>query len=402
MKRRGSIYVVVLMSTLLVVVMALLGIELAGREVRRASVLRDSVGAQCAAESGLNYAMAVMQQSYWRSIANAGSAVSIGDASVAVGYYDDFGSINSESFDPIRLKVVAQRGEARVLISADAQAAGTALAQYGYVVAAAGNATFSSATVSGTGAIRTEGSSGSAGSTIQQLVVTRGGAFGSGYAGGTSLALLGLSNPDWSGAMASYAAFGRAVSASAVAVNPVSKVAIGPQVTPWGVTNRFGVYVIDCSGGPLVISNSRIRGTLVCVNASAGVTISGSVSWEPAVPGYPILVCDGAVTFSASSAALSEVAYGVNFNPPGTGGGCNLTSGDSFASQINGLVLAKGTVAIGGATQFKGVIVAGGKATISGTPTLTYDAGPATTPPPGFGSPGVMTLLEGSVQRMWE
>jgi hypothetical protein len=176
----------------------------------------------------------------------------------------------------------------------------------------------------------------------------------------------------------------------------ISRKLITPSANPIaGGTNASGIYVIDCAGGALTITGCRIVGTLVILNAST-VTLSTQLAWEPAVRGYPCLLVQGNLTWSTASGTLHELGSpSVNFNPPGapypynyggSGGTTNLTSSDTFANQINGLVYCSGNLTLSGyPTLNKGILIAGGSMTCaSGTVAFTYDSYYASAPPPGF------------------
>jgi hypothetical protein len=171
---------------------------------------------------------------------------------------------------------------------------------------------------------------------------------------------------------------------------------LSPTVTSMGGgTNAQGIYVIDCGGSAFTISNSRIVGTLVLLNTS-GLTISGQISMEPAVKGYPCLLVQGNLTWSTTSAALSEAGPpATNFNPAGVpypynygagGGSSNATTGDSFPSQINGLVYCTGNLSTNNQpVQNKGVLIAGGSWSNGASNfVLTWDPYYTMYPPPGF------------------
>jgi hypothetical protein len=134
---------------------------------------------------------------------------------------------------------------------------------------------------------------------------------------------------------------------------------------------------------------------LVLLNTS-GVTISGQISMEPAVKGYPCLMVQGHLTWSTTSAALSEAGPpATNFNPAGVpypynygagGGTSNATTGDSFPSQINGLVYCTGNLSTNNQpVQNKGVLIAGGSWSNGASNfVLTWDPYYTMYPPPGF------------------
>jgi hypothetical protein len=171
---------------------------------------------------------------------------------------------------------------------------------------------------------------------------------------------------------------------------------LSPTVTALsGGLNAKGIYVIDCGGSAFNISNSRIVGTLVILNTS-GVTISGQVSMEPAIKGYPCLLVQGNLTWSTTSGSLSESGPpATNLNPVGVpypynygsgGGATNATTTDTYPNQINGLVYCSGNLSTTNQpVQNKGVLIAGGTWSNSASNlALAWDPYYTMYPPPGF------------------
>lgn len=175
----------------------------------------------------------------------------------------------------------------------------------------------------------------------------------------------------------------------------IQKCLLSPTNNPFGGgTNPQGIYVIDGGslGAAFQISNCRIVGTLVLLNANSGSNVQGAVNWAPAISNYPCLmvqsVSGGSFTLQYDSAALSEGTANTNLNPAGTpyNGVSNTTKTDSFPSVINGLIYCSGgLVTATNHSTVKGVIVCGGGlSSSSGTLDLSYDGTYAANPPPGF------------------
>ncbi len=184
---------------------------------------------------------------------------------------------------------------------------------------------------------------------------------------------------------------------------------LSPTKNPYGAPNPEGVYVLDCGGKDVVVSNSRIVGTLLLLNPGSDTTVQGSMNIEPAVTNYPALMTDGSITVALSSTALSETGLGVNFNPvgaaypyqAGTGTFTNATATDSYPSAINGLVYAGDDFVMDANTVIDGGVVVSGKTTLQGTTLqVNYKSVYLNTPPPGFTSGAVyMRPTPGSWQR---
>lgn len=183
-----------------------------------------------------------------------------------------------------------------------------------------------------------------------------------------------------------------------------------PTLNPFGASgNPHGIYVLMCGGKNVIVSNSRIIGTLVMINAGSGSSITNSVVIEPAVINFPVFLTDSQVCISVSSSVLSEDTLGVNFNPPnapypysaGTGTYTNSTCTDSYAASLNGLVYSKTDMKFDTGTTVNGVVVGAGKIEVSATSlNLNYNNIYLNQPPPGFTAGTiVMTPVPGTWQR---
>ena len=167
---------------------------------------------------------------------------------------------------------------------------------------------------------------------------------------------------------------------------------LSPAVNPFGSnqTNAKGIYVINCSNKKVIITNSRIVGTLVILGAGAGSIIQGSVSWEPGVSNYPAILTDGTIPVALSATPLSETTLATNFNPSGSpypyvGGLYNATATDAYPSLIKGLIYSTSTLLLQGQTATEGPVVANSDITVqSSTVNLKFNSTWLNTPPPGF------------------
>lgn len=182
---------------------------------------------------------------------------------------------------------------------------------------------------------------------------------------------------------------------------------LSPANNPFGSgTNAQGIYVIDGGslGASFDITNCRIVGTLVLLNAAGNSRVEGAVNWSPAISNYPCLMVQSTLganfTLQYDTAVLSESSIGANLNPSTTpyNGVSNSTMTDSYPSVINGLIYCSGNLVT--ATKHsvvKGVIVcAGSLSSSSGTVDLTYDSTYANNPPPGFYQTPVRMVVSGS------
>ncbi len=404
--RRASIYIVVLATTALVVTMSLLGLELARRDMFSGAVIRDSVDARLAAESGIDYAMAYMHQNNWRGSVGDGiiaKAVPLGGAAFSARLTDRSGDITIPSFDVISIAAVGNSGNSTVRVEARAQAAAVIPEHFDNVLCAQSSIKFESCTVVGTGTIRTGGGALATLASITQPVNVGTTALGVTYNGGTSVSSGALSTFDLASVLAHYRGIGTPVSLAQLSAGQIANQVVSQDVTPWGVTNAYGVYVIDCQGRAIKVKDSRIIATLVFINASAGVEVSKSVQWVPGLSTYPAIICDGSLALLPDAADLSEPTIKVNFNPVGAAGTdrigpTDIDKLDVYTSGIKGLVLGK-DLTLGNALRLNGVAVSTSGATVQNSVRLQYDATIKSTPPPGCTFVGEMYLLEGSMKR---
>lgn len=121
------------------------------------------------------------------------------------------------------------------------------------------------------------------------------------------------------------------------------RIVLSPGSNPFGTreTHPDGIYVIDMGDKDLIIEDVRIHGTLILIQPDNSSIVRGSVSISPAVEGYPsIIVTEKDLNFAVTRAPLDEAKLGVNFNPVGSmvEGGEDTDMADSYPSMIEGIV----------------------------------------------------------------
>ena len=130
-----------------------------------------------------------------------------------------------------------------------------------------------------------------------------------------------LEMPDPDKVFEYYLSNGTPISYGQLAAGCIENVVLSAGNNPYGtqVTNVQGIYVINCQGSKVIVRNCRIRGTLVFVNASAGVDLEECIVWEPHIANFPAMMVQGNLTMAwTSQTLLSEQSLGVNFNPSST------------------------------------------------------------------------------------
>lgn len=178
---------------------------------------------------------------------------------------------------------------------------------------------------------------------------------------------------------------------------------ISPALNPYGTgqTNAQGIYVIDCLGQDIQITNCRIVGTLVLLNTGLRSEIRNQVNWKPAVANYPVLLVQGNIKLGfASSGSLGEgTPVNTNFNPIGTpyNGNEDTDTLDNYPSIINGLVYVSNDAFITMADPaFNGVLIVGNAMECSSNLNLIYDPSYLNNPPPGFTDGSEIRVSPGS------
>jgi hypothetical protein len=172
-----------------------------------------------------------------------------------------------------------------------------------------------------------------------------------------------------------------------------------------GQLNPLGIYVLDCQGSDIRISNSRLECTLVLLNAGSNSLVSESVFWEAPRANYPALLVDGNFELRLGSSNLRESSVGVNFNPAGAPfrGGSDSNTSTIYPSQIRGLIFTTGELVQDSAlarSQVFGAILSASNVTLRGVLTVHYRDIFALDPPPGFRSFASVRLAPGSIRRV--
>lgn len=409
--RRGTAYVVAVGIGLMVAAIALGGMSVARSRAAANKLRNDEVQARTVARSAIELARATIKSdSSWRANHSNGTWLaggSLQDASIDFSVTNSAGALNRSELDSVVVLADATVGLSRQRLSVQLDAKTVPLNCLAIPLTVGGAINATSSTITPAGAtIATNLSITSVLATIRPNVEAGVSIIGTGFFGTTTTSAAARVLPN-SSVFDSYVASGTAISIGSlplVSFKPtIQKVVLSPASNPYGPTNANGVYVIDCQGQSLVITNCRIAGTLVLLNPGLSTAVSGSVRWFPAVSNYPCLLVNGSISLQMSSSNLSESTLSTNFNPPGTpygypAGSTDTDTSDSYPSSISGLVYASGNVSTSNAPTV-GVLIVKGTLTVGGTLTLAYDNNPYNSPPPGFYTV-TMTPSQGSWRRV--
>lgn len=406
-------YMLVLLTTLIVVAMCVTGLELQ-RVGQRTNVLWEQASearllAQSAAEMGIEQ---TYRDSSWRKkVSGPLGPFSLGHGKATVELSDPVdGDIGNNADDAVLIRGTATVGGATQHVEVTLDAFHPPMGCLQRAVWTGGTLNFATAVVSATQTVGSNGSVAAVGSSItapvEAVAVVTGGTYNSGTRAGVSVREM----PD-SSVLDYYTSHGTNISNSGLPLlnlllgvlggRKISKFVLSPGSNPWGSTNMEGIYVIDMGGVDIEIRDCRIYGTLVIKNAGPGTILKGSVLGEPSQPGFPILIVQGNLTIATSAAPLDEASLSTNFNPASTPyqGASNATTTDKYPSALNGLVYCTGTLTTSGQVTVKGALIAGAAATVGGAVSITYDPVYESIAPPGFRTTTQMIVRHGSWRR---
>ncbi|MBL8885500.1 MAG: hypothetical protein JNK16_02470 [Phycisphaerales bacterium] len=410
--RRGTAYVMAVGIGLMVAAISLGEMAFARTRAASNKIRRDEVQARTAARSCIELARAMIKADpSWRTTQSNGawlSGESFQEATYEVSVTNPAGSLDRSQLDSVVVLGDATVGLSRQRFSVQLDAKTVPLNCLAIPLTVGGAITATAATINPAGAtLASNLGVTSVLSTIRPNVEAGLTIVGTGFQGSTTAGASPRTLPS-SSVFGSYTAAGTAIPISAlpiVSLKPtLQRVVLGPASNPYGVPNANGIYVIDCQGQAIVITNCRIVGTIVLLNPGVGSAVSGSVRWIPALSNYPCLLVNGNIALQMSSSNLSESTLATNFNPPGTPyiyptGTTDTDTSDSYPSSISGLVYVSGNVSTSNAPTVS-VLVVGGGLTVGGSSlTLAYDNTFFNSPPPGFYTV-TMTPSQGSWRRV--
>jgi len=410
--RRGSMYVAVLGSTMVITVIGMSALMLA--RVERSSVVgtADLSAARFYAQSAIEMGQhKIRQDSNWRQTYPSG--VWEADRTIGSGKYTLEGidpidnDLGNSAAEPLLLRGTGFEGQSRYKLQVTMTAKSSALTCLQVAMHAGTDLTFSSATVqSNLVTISANGAVAASSSTIYPKVEAVGTITGSEYKSSITPGITARTIPDAT-VFNSYILNGTPILITSIlsvqGTKTIEKVVLSPNWNPYGfgLKNANGIYVIDCLGGNLRIRNARIVGTLVILNPGL-LSIQQSVNWEPAIANYPSLLVRGNVELAFTNTALSETSSNFNYNPSGSpyNGNEDLDTSDVYPSIIKGLIYASGTVTTKNNVTIDGVLVIGATLTAQNDLNLTYRSIFYDNPPPGFGDAPDMVISPGTWMQL--
>jgi hypothetical protein len=393
--RRGSTYLLVLGSTMLVTVIGLSAVFAVTLERRRAEAAGDAVKARLYAQSALEMAAYWMENDpEWRSNRPNGAWATdqpIGEGTYSVQVVDPAdGSLSNSKTGSVYVTCTGRKGAARhmfrVTMEADVPESAPALEALATAIHCGQNIVVN--------LLVTLSAVGAPASTNATLVKhgTIVGDVEAASVSGLGLIVGSVTVPAPAKDLPAPDVFDAYVArATQLPYSPQMRgVVLTPTLNTYGGSlNADGVYYIDAGGGDLTIEGSRIQGTLVVNAPGRRVIIKDAALLERHRADYPVLIVKGWIelNFTASAIGLSETLWNVNFNPVGADrlGFSNTTKLDIFPSKISGLVHCMGSLNVfNQPAEVDGAILCEGAAAVESGLTINHDPTLVSDPPMGY------------------
>ncbi len=401
---RGSAYVAVLGSAMIVTVIGLSAMLAMRVQNRSAGWMQDVVKARTYAQCGVQWAFyQISSDEEWRTSRPNGQWVdgrAIHDGSFSVWVTDPSdGDLADSPRDPVLVQAAGYSGQARQLMSvelpADLQplgaltsclhAGGNVRVRAGKSIALVGAPLSTNADVYNEGTINGD---------VQAATISR-----TGVITGAVTCPAPAKPLPYDDVFEMY----RGIATNMFDPGTIDGVVISPGSNPFGLgLNGDGVYYIDTGGSDLLIKNTRIHGTLVVRCPGKKVTLDHRVLLHNYRSDYPVLVVYGSVELKLRSATenLDEASYG-NMNPPGSPyeGVSDLDIADVYPSEVRGLIHAREDVYLKESTLVRGVIVCEGAVDCDNDTRIVHNPDYATSPPMGYTYAERMKIAPGSWKK---
>ncbi len=403
-RNRGSIYLFVLASSLLITILGLGSLAFVRIQMRSIRLVREGAEARACAVSAIELGrLQIKQDSSWRTTLPNGTwfdnkALGAGRFTLE-GRDPTDGVLSDSAYEPLVLTGTGTRGAARhkaqVTLVANVQplaALNTCLCASGLVKTNAGKRlTALGAPVCTNGQLNNDGVID--GDAQAQSIDHSGTITGTLTVPGSVRPM-----PDAS-VFTTYTNKATPVPYAAT----IEKVVLAPGCNPLGPTDPNGLYLINTGGGNLTIRNVRIYGTLIVRAAGQTVTIDDAVLMQNYRSDFPVLLVEGNLIIRPNSVTgmLSE-SGNTNFNPTGApyNGVTDADQTDQYPDEIRGLVHVKGSLRLQQTARITGVVICEGTVTCEETDTIIYDASLYASPPQGYTYVDGMKISPGSWKQV--
>jgi hypothetical protein len=393
-QRRGSVYLYVLASSLLVTILGLGSLAAVRIQMRSTRLVRDSAEARACAVSAIELGLLQIKQNpNWRTAWPNGTWLDneeLGAGRFTLqGTDPQDGSLSDSAYEPVVLTGIGTKGTARqkaqvtlVPIVKPLAALNTCLHASGLLTVGSGDQIIAiGAPVATNGGLNNWGTI--EGDAEAQSIVRAGTVTGTRTVPGTSRPM-----PD-AGVFTDYISKATSVPYAAT----IQNVVLAPGCNPLGPTDPNGLYVINTGGAALTIKNMRIYGTLIVRASGRTVTVDDAIFMQNYRSDFPVLLVEGnlVLKFKSVQGPLSEATCGTNFNPIGApyDGTTDSDKLDLYPNEIRGLVHVKGSLTLQYNAQIAGVVICEGAVTCDGTNAIIHNAALYASPPKGY------TFVEG-------
>ncbi len=185
----------------------------------------------------------------------------------------------------------------------------------------------------------------------------------------------------------------------------IDKHVLGPGCNPWsGATDPNGLYLLDTGGSAVTIRNTRVYGTLVIRAPHKTVTLDSAVFLQNYRSDFPTLIVEGNLVINCAGVdtPLSESVQAKNYNPTGApyDSVCDDDATDTYPNEIRGLVHVQGTLILQGTSRIVGAVLCHGAITIDGVIMLVHEPSLYTSPPDGYTFVDRMRISPNSWQQV--
>ncbi len=398
--RPGSVYLVVLSTTVLVTSIALLGLESQRSTARSVDLLISSAKARTLSQSGFEIALQTLASQDWRSKLTSGSTVvSVDDGSgglIKVAISDPVDAdLADDPWDDVQLTSSAWHGSASSALQVRLKHAITPDPALSYCLFSRGGIKFKTCTFSSSAPVYADVSFYSDKSTVDAPVQSSTSIAGITYLRTQTANSEVKSAVTYANLLSIYGTQATPIVLSTISSRKIERVALGPGVNPYGtkVVNPRGIYFIDCGGSDLTVSRARISGTLVLKNCRK-LTIERSVCWEPAETNLPVFILDGELDVDLDATDLLELTNLVNFNPAGAPfkSVSDIDTLDAYPSLLGGVSYTAGAARLRNKACITGTMICDGLLEVEQDPRSTYSNIYKLNPPEGFRTPGALKI----------
>ncbi len=403
-ERRGSVYIMVLASAMIVTIIGLGSLFATRVQRRSARFAEDCAEARLCAQSAIELGLLFVKDQNWRSTWPNGTWLSnqqLGNGCFSLEGIDPRdGDLADSQYDPVVLTGLGMKGIAKrklqVVLTANIKplkALNTCLHASSTISINSGKKiTVIGAPISTNGLLN---NAGIIDGDAEAVSVT-----GSGTITGHLTVPAEVKRMPGSQVISQYIDKATVVPFTGT----IDKRVLTPSYNPWGSTNPDGVYFIDTSSNDLTIKNSRIQGTLIVRLGDKKLTLDEAVFMHSYRSYYPVLIVDGKVKIKCRSDDynLSETSCNTNYNPSGAPylGVWDNDKYDSYPNEIQGLVYIKGTLELEQTARIRGAVICEGEVACKERNTIIHEPKLYTSPPDEFTFVDSVRLSPGSCKQV--